>query len=279
MKHVRIVPVSVIIPTYNRAHFIIEAVQSVISQKEVQPQEIIVIDDGSTDNTAEVLEKFHSRITYVYQHHRGVSAARNRGVCLAKGEWVAFLDSDDLWHPQKLYYHWQFCEAHPHVFISQTDEIWLRKGQRLNPKKYHQKPQGLCFHRLLERCLISPSAVMIHTLVFDTVGLFDEFLPACEDYDLWLRIGYRYHLGLIKKLLIVKRGGHDDQLSICIPTLDRYRIYAIKKLLEKESLTQEQRGLAVETFKKKCKIYASGCEKRGRTEEARFYLLLSEGVR
>lgn len=270
------VPVSVIIPTYNRAYLLREALASVLAQKNVRPLEVIVIDDGSTDETFRVLEQFLSRITYFYQRHGGVSSARNRGVCISSGEWIAFLDSDDLWKPEKLSRHWDFVRAHPGILISQTEEIWIRKGQRVNPKKYHEKPEGFCFDRLLERCLISPSAVMIHRSLFDKVGLFDESMPACEDYDLWLRIGYRYPVGLLREPLVIKRGGHKDQLSSSVPALDRYRIKAIVKLLMKEPLSEEQRRQALDTLRKKCRIYAKGCEKRGRLEEARFYFSLPE---
>ncbi|SFM66919.1 glycosyltransferase [Thermodesulforhabdus norvegica] len=270
------IPVSVIIPAYNRARFLVEAIKSVLAQKFVRPLEIIVVDDGSTDETSRVVDSFIPQITYFYQEHSGVSSARNRGICISSGEWIAFLDSDDLWKPEKLFRHWAFILANPHLLISQTEEIWIRKGRRVNPRKYHKKPEGLCFERLLERCLISPSAVMIHRKLFDEVGLFDENLPACEDYDLWLRIGCRHPVGLLKEPLVIKRGGHEDQLSSSVPALDRYRIQAIVKLLIKEPLSKGQRQEALKMLEKKCRIYAAGCAKRGRTEEARFYLSLPE---
>ncbi len=271
------VPVSVVIPTYNRANLVKEAVESVLNQKRFQPLEIIVVDDGSDDDTEGVIRSIESELlVYFYQPNCGVSSARNKGICISQGEWIAFLDSDDLWLPDKLYYHWKFCISHPDFLISQTDEIWLRGNLWHNPKKYHKKPQGYCFEHLLERCLISPSAVMVHRSIFEKVGLFDENLPACEDYDLWLRIGYRYQIGLIDRKLIVKRGGRSDQLSSRIKALDKYRIEALRKLLTREPLNQTQIDQVIKVLKKKCEIYGKGCLKRGRREEAAYYFNLPD---
>jgi glycosyltransferase involved in cell wall biosynthesis len=259
--------VSVVIPTYNRSKLVLEAVQSVCAQQGV-PFEVIVVDDGSTDGTARELEAFGEPVRYIAQVHRGVAAARNRGIAEARGEWIGFLDSDDLWLPGKLAAQMGYLASNPDIRICQTEEIWLRDGKHVNPKRYHQKPEGFCFGSLLDRCMVSPSAVVIHRSVFGVAGLFDESLPACEDYDLWLRIGCRYPLGLIREPLVVKRGGHPDQLSATVPALDRYRIAALTKLLEKDPLTAEQRQLALEALKRKSAVYAQGCRRRGRTEEA-----------
>jgi glycosyltransferase involved in cell wall biosynthesis len=265
--------VSVVIPTYNRSELVREAVASVLAQTEAA-HEVIVVDDGSTDDTASVLECFGSAIRIILQPHRGVSAARNTGIRAAAGEWLAFLDSDDLWLPRKLRVQLDFLSNHRESRICQTEETWVRNGRKLNPKQYHKKPQGYCFPQLLERCLISPSAVIIHREVFAEVGFFDESLPVCEDYDLWLRIGYRYPIGLIEESLIMKRGGHADQLSISIPGFDRYRIQALVNLLQKERLSPSQQELALEALRQKCRIYGEGCRKRERLEETEFFLHL-----
>ncbi|MFP5213017.1 MAG: glycosyltransferase family 2 protein, partial [Acidobacteriota bacterium] len=191
-----------------------------------------------------------------------------------RGEWIALLDSDDLWLAGKLAAQMAYLSANPHIRICQTEETWLRNGSRLNPKKYHQKPEGYCFPLLLERCLLSPSAVMIHRGLFDEVGLFDESLPACEDYDLWLRIGCRHPIGLVREPLIVKRGGHSDQLSSSVPALDRYRIRALEKLLRSGVLSEEQREQAFDVLSLKCRVYGEGCGRRGRAEEAEAVLAL-----
>ncbi len=259
--------VSVIIPTFNRSAQVLEAVRSVLYQKRV-PAQVIVVDDGSTDGTAEALRTFGSRISVIQQARKGVSAARNRGVLKAEHPWIAFLDSDDLWLPDKLSAQLAYLTAHPEIRICQTEEIWLRNGKRLNPKKYHKKPEGDCFRYLLDRCLVSPSAVMMHRSLFDEAGGFDEDLMACEDYDLWLRIGLRHPIGLVQKALVVKRGGHQDQLSTCIPALDRFRIRALLKILRDPELRGERRQLALDALGRKARVYATGLRKRGRVEEA-----------
>jgi glycosyltransferase involved in cell wall biosynthesis len=256
--------ISVIVPTFNRARLLMEAVRSVLEQRDVPEEvEITVVDDGSTDNTEEVLSPVADRIRFVRQEHSGVSRARNVGISRSGGEWIAFLDSDDLWLPGKLSAQMEFFSAHPEVLLCQTEEIWVRNGRRINPRRYHGKPSGDCFPLLLERCLVSPSAVIMHRSLFDVVGLFDESLPACEDYDLWLRIGCRFALGLVEKALIVKRGGHEDQLSANVSSLDKYRIEAIVKLLRNAPLSPSQRKAAIEMLDIKSRIYSNGCRKRG----------------
>lgn len=259
--------ISIIIPTHNRRDFLAQAIATALAQKGVD-KEVIVVDDGSADGTAALLASFGTAVRAVFQPHRGVSAARNKGIRLAGGEWLAFLDSDDLWMEDKLLRQREFMARHPELKICQTEEIWIRNGRRHNPRRYHRKPQGDCFELLLERCLVSPSAVMVHRRLLAEVGGFDETLPACEDYDLWLRIGCRYPLGLLDQALVIKRGGHADQLSATVPALDRYRIRALSKLLRTEPLTDLQRASVMEVLRRKCKIYAEGCRKRGRLAEA-----------
>jgi GT2 family glycosyltransferase len=159
--------------------------------------------------------------------------------------------------------------------ICQTEEMWIRNGMRVNPKERHKKPSGMIFEPSLSLCLISPSAVMMKCSLFDEVGLFDEELPACEDYDLWLRVSCRYPVYLIDTPLIVKRGGHEDQLSRS-PGLDKYRIKAIIKIIKSHLLSKRQHRAAVRTLKEKCAIYASGCRKRGRVDEAEHYEALAK---
>lgn len=261
--------VSVIIPTFNRGWILKESIESVLAQTYTD-FELIVVDDGSTDNTHEVLQTFLGCITVIRQENAGVSAARNRGIRAASGRLVSFLDSDDLWLPRKLECQVAFFESTPEAMICQTEETWIRKGKRVNPKKRHHKESGIIFERSLLLCLVSPSAVMIRRTLFDAVGLFDESLPACEDYDLWLRIGYRYPVYLIDDPLIIKRGGHADQLSKAAG-LDRFRIKALIKLLESDGLSSSQAQAAVNVLREKCAIYANGCMKRGRMEEAADY--------
>ncbi len=269
--------VSVIIPTYNRGWILKEAIDSVLAQ-DFKDYELIVVDDGSSDNTSEVLDTYGQEIIVLRQANKGVSAARNRGIAEAGGQLVAFLDSDDRWLPRKLSRQVDFFILNPDAVINQTEEIWIRNGARVNPKDRHRKPAGMIFERSLGLCLVSPSAVMIRKSLFDVVGVFDEDLPACEDYDLWLRISCRYPVDLIDRPLIIKRGGHADQLSKAAG-LDRFRIQALRKIIGSERLTVSQYRAAVSTLQDKCAIYAGGCRKRGREAEAKTYEALAERCR
>ena len=221
--------VSVIIPAFNRSRMLCEAIDSVL-QQDYDNFELIVVDDGSTDGTPEALRSYQDGIIYIRQENKGVSVARNRGLEAASGDLIAFLDSDDLWLPGKLSCQVEFFNTHPDAMICQTEETWIRNHVRVNPKNRHKKASGMIYKRSLELCLVSPSAVMIKKPLFEIVGNFDEDLPACEDYDLWLRISCRFPVFLIDEPLIIKRGGHKDQLSKS-PGLDKFRIHAIKKML------------------------------------------------
>ena len=265
--------ISVIIPTYNRGWILKEAIDSVFRQA-FPDFELIVVDDGSTDNTKDILNAYDDKLNVIRQTNKGVSAARNRGIASASGRYVAFLDSDDLWLPEKLDRQIAFFNSNPDALICQTQEIWIRNGVRINPKKRHQKFSGNIFEQSLMLCLVSPSAVMIKLSLFEKVGLFDEKLPACEDYDLWLRISCRYPVFLIDTPLIMKRGGHADQLSKT-SGLDKFRIQALKKILESNLLSKEQYLTVVQALEKKCAVYSGGCIKRGRNEEASFYANLA----
>ena len=265
--------VSVIIPTYNRARILGEAIDSVLSQR-YNDFELIVVDDGSTDGTEELVASYLPRLTYLYQEHQGVSAARNRGIASARGEYLSFLDSDDLWIKDKLSSQIHFMESHPECLICYTDEIWIRKGVRVNPMKKHKKYSGMIFEQCLPLCIVSPSSVLIARTLLDAVGTFDESLEVCEDYDLWLRIAARYPIHFIETPLIVKRGGHEDQLSKKLNGQDRFRIKALTKLLTGDFISPRQRELAWRELAKKCEIYGKGCIKRGKKEEGEQVLAL-----
>ena len=258
--------VSVVIPTYNRGWIVRDAIDSVLGQTYAD-FELIVVDDGSTDRTPQILDAYGDRLKVIRQANQGVSAARNRGIGDCSGPLIALLDSDDIWLPEKLAVQVDFYKENPAALICQTEEIWIRNDLRVNPGKRHRKPSGMIFERSLDLCLVSPSAVMVRRELFEKVGLFDESLPACEDYDLWLRVGCRFPVHLIDKPLTIKRGGHEDQLSRQ-SSLDRYRIRSLVKLIEADRLTLPQRNAAVIALREKCAVYANGCLKRGRLAEA-----------
>ena len=307
--------VSVILPAFNRPESTLEAVDSVKAQT-YPAVELIVVDDGSTDGTHDALcKKTGFRYIRLARNPeqtpfpgplggelktggaRGVAAARNEGARAASGMFLAFLDSDDLWMPEKIEKQVRFFGAHPDLKIAQTEERWLRRGQRVNPRPVHKKKAGDLFTESLSRCMISPSAVMLERKFFDAFGGFDERFPVCEDYELWLRITAHHPVGLLDEPLTIKRGGGPDQLSRQ-HSLDYYRILAIDKwlgmaaplppertskeiplspdarneirgyALSKTHPPESRRADAIAELERKCAIYVSGCRKRNRTAEA-----------
>ena len=269
--------ITVILPTYNRLPMLKRAIGSVLKQT-YRNFEVIVVDDGSTDGTEGYLANFPKKgdryglntcplFVYIRQENRGVSAARNAGIKHAKGKLIALLDSDDEWLPKKLAGQIGFFQKNPEAMICQTEETWIRNGKRVNPMKKHKKHSGWIFKDCLPLCIVSPSAVMMRRELFDQVGNFDESLPACEDYDLWLRVAAKFPIYLIDEPLTIKYGGHADQLSRTVLSLDRYRIKSLEKILNSETLHKEQWNLGFDELKKKCRIYGNGCLKRGKEKE------------
>ncbi len=263
--------VSVVIPTFNRRTLVRAAVVSVCAQRHAE-WDAVVVDDGSTDRTAAALAReFGGRIRIVRTENRGVAAARNLGVAESRGDLIAFLDSDDLWLPDKLAAQIEFFARHPEADICQTEEIWMRNGVRVNPCAHHRKPSGDIFEPSLRLCLVSPSAVMLRRHLFERAGGFDESLPACEDYDLWLRIARSTPVWLVDQPLVIKRGGHADQLSRRFWGMDRFRVAALARLLAEGNLPPARRHATLAVLAEKCTILADGAARRGRLDEAERY--------
>lgn len=253
--------ISVVIPTFNRCATLSRAIESVLNQTLFEQIELIVIDDGSTDETEQLMKKF-PKVHYHQQAQHGVSHARNTGIRLAKGEWIAFLDSDDAFTPDKIEQQYLALQAEPDYLLCHTDEIWYRHGKRVNPMKKHKKYGGWIFQHCLPRCAISPSSVMMHRTLIESVGYFDEQLPACEDYDLWLRITARYPVLYLDKPLTVKYGGHEDQLSKKYWGMDRFRIIALDKFLTSKIACPHDENAAREMLREKIHIMLTGARKR-----------------
>ncbi len=265
-----IMDISVIIPSYNRAHLLARSIESVLSQK-LPPREIIVVDDGSSDGTRELMNSRFTQCQYIYQPNNGVSSARNRGITVASGEWLAFLDSDDEWLPNKLATQNATLEDNPGHLLCHTEEIWIRNGKRVNAMKKHRKSGGWIFRHCLPLCVISPSAAIIHRSLLEEVGAFDEALPVCEDYDLWLRICAQHPVAFVTEPQIIKYGGHKDQLSRQEWGMDRFRVRALEKIIASGRLTPNDLQAAMETLLAKADILANGAEKRGNTERREYY--------
>ena len=288
--------ISVVIPVHNRSRLLARALSSV-AQQSYPPREVLVVDDGSSDDPQAVQHLWHKaypnlplRWFRTHSHEAsqrqrvsaasggarkrqrvgedtmsrvsGVSYARNLGIREARGEWIALLDSDDKWLPHKLQLQVTHLQKKPQLQIVHGEEIWLRNGVRVNPRKIHRKSGGKIFFSCLPRCVLSPSAVLIKKSLFAQVGLFAEDLPVCEDYDLWLRITARYEVGFVEQAIVVKYGGHRDQLSRQYAAIDCYRALALSRLLPQLACPQ-QRAAVLAELQRKVAIVLRGCAKRG----------------
>lgn len=250
--------VSVIIPTFNRAHVLKRAIDSVYNQT-YKNIELIIVNDGSTDDTLQLLEQYEAKVFTT--KNQGVSAARNLGIKIATGQWIAFLDSDDQWLLDKIEKQINYSLINPHINIIHGDEIWIRNGKRVNPKNKHKKGGGDQFFACVKLCAISPSVVILKKEIFDDIGLFDENYPCCEDYDLWLRITSKMEVGYLDDFLINKYGGHEDQLSRKYKAMDYWRVKSLDNILKSDELSNEKYQLAKEELKIKANILLKGYEK------------------
>jgi glycosyltransferase involved in cell wall biosynthesis len=266
---------SVIIPTYNRAEVLPRAIDSVLLQEGIDRSqlEIIVVDDGSDDDTETVISQRYAETVYIKQSNHGVSAARNTGLHAAKGEWIALLDSDDEWLPGKLKAQFHALEQSK-LLVCHTEEIWIRNGVRVNQMKKHQKQGGEIFEHCLPLCAMSPSSIIIHSCVFEDIGEFDETLPACEDYDLWLRLAAKYSVSFVDEACIRKFGGHEDQLSRQYWGMDRFRVIALQKILDSNQstpiLSSDMRLSALNMLLEKLRILQIGARKHQNSELIRY---------
>ncbi len=256
--------ISVIIPAYNRVNTLARAIESVLNQTH-KVNEIIVVDDGSTDATSEVA-KMYSEVLLLRQKNMGVSSARNNGVMMASSEWIAFLDSDDTWHSEKLQEQSNFHQENKSCKVSYTDEVWIREGKKIAVPKKFQKPIAVTLENSLNYCNIAPSSVLIQKKFFEALGAFDERLEVCEDYDLWLRILQEEKIGFVDQPLINKYGGTDDQLSTKHWGMDRFRVRALEKHLD-----GEHDALFRQVLIEKYERLHAGALKHNRLEDAELY--------
>lgn len=262
--------ISVVIPAYNRAHTLARALDSILAQT-LRVQEIIVVDDGSGDGTEALIRQRYPRVRYLSRPNGGVSRARNLGIAAAQMDWIALLDSDDAWLPTKLEAQLAALKKHPEIRLCHTEEIWIRNGRRVNQMDKHAKSGGRIFRACLPRCVISPSSAILHRSLFDEFGTFDEELPACEDYDLWLRVCATEPVAYIATPQIEKYGGHSDQLSRQHWGMDRFRIHALEKIIGSGRLEAGDRAAACAVLSEKAGILAAGARKRNNLERAAYY--------
>lgn len=262
--------VSVIIPTFNRVEYLPDALDSVYSQTH-PVSEVIVVDDGSTDHTVEKLSPSYPSVQFLRQENQGVSSARNLGIAKASHPWIALLDSDDRWTPQKLERQVTHLSQNPSLRAVHTGEKWIRDGKEINiPASLDKSKEGL-WERSLEKCIICPSSVLLHQSVFEKTGTFDPSLAICEDYDFWLRLLLTHEIGLIEEPLVHKYGGHPDQLSMSTWGLDRFRVQSLEKISTFKNITPRHRAQIYETIIRKTDLLIQGFKKHGKYEEAQRY--------
>ena len=254
--------ISVVIPTLNRINTLQRALDSVINQT-YKPAEIIVVDNGSSDGTLKFLREQYPKIITLTENKIGVSSARNKGIKKSINQWIALLDSDDAWHPRKLEIQTSMLDSALKEYnLIHTDEVWFRNNKHINQMKKHKKQGGYIFERCLSLCCISPSSVLFKKNILDKVGLFDESLPVCEDYDMWLKICSSEEVLFAQDKLTYKYGGHKDQLSKSYWGMDRFRIKSIENIIKNFDLTYNQKKQAKKELIKKLKIIINGAFKR-----------------
>lgn len=237
-----------------------------------QVNEVLVVDDGSSSSPD--LSDFYGHLEIHClrsDKNLGVSAARNWGIQQARCEWIALLDSDDEWEPNKLEKQIQYIDQNPELLAVHTLEKWIRRGNEVIPPAYLDKSNHRLWERSLKNCLICPSSVLLHRSVFKSVGWFDESLPVCEDYDFWLRLLLEHPIGLTEEKLVRKHGGHSDQLSTTPWGMDRFRIKALEKILKRPDLSDQQCQQALGVIIQKCSVLEQGSIKREKYQAAQKY--------
>ena len=267
-----IINVSVIIPTYNRVKFLPACINSVLKQS-IPVEEIILVDNNSSDGTVNYIRDKFKMVRVLIERNKGVSFARNLGILNSKNNWVAFLDSDDEWMPDKIQKQIELIKRLNYkVNFIHTNEKWVRNNIILNQKKKHAKKGGYIFQDCLDICKISPSSTLIKKSLFDQYGLFNTKFKVCEDYELWLRFTSKIEIGYINEVLIKKNGGHNDQLSKKYWGIDRYRIKALEKLIVTNNLTIEYKVMAVKKLIEKINILILGAINRKNKRILKMYI-------
>lgn len=264
--------ISVIITTCNRPHWLQRALNSVRSQTTL-PHEIIVINDGA-DHATRCYLNAQTDITIKHGQQRGISAARNLGLHIASGDWVAFLDDDDAWQPHKLKQQIIAIKQHPYHLWCHTGEAWYRGNRRVKQPRYLKSGGGWIYNRCLTRCAVSPSSVMIDRAWLTDIGGFDERLPACEDYALWLRLSQRQPIVYIDAPLTLKYADHGPQLSRQYRAMDAWRVFALLHMLWHEALSEAEWRDTRMMLKQKLHLLKKGAQKYKRNHYVQTYQIL-----
>jgi len=251
---------SVIIPVYNRTATLKTAIESVLCQT-FKDYEIIIVDDGSDQSVAKAIRPYRPMVRYLrLEENRGVSFARNLGIKKSRGEYIAFLDSDDIWLPDKLELQHEAIKRSG-LKVCHTNEFWFRKDRFVNQGKKHVRYGGWIFDKVLDFCRISPSSVVIHRWVFAETGLFDENMRVCEDYDLWLRLCALFEVSYLDQKLIIKRAVTNDQLSDNIKHIEYIRAVSLARFIKCKKIDSSDKLAAVRELSRKADIIKGGIKK------------------
>ena len=210
-------------------------------------------------------------VRLIVQQNQGVSAARNLGISESRHPWIAFLDSDDLWEPEKLTIQMEALATSPDTLIVHCRELWLRSGRTISQTGQRHRRAGWLFADAVRKCIIGPSTVLLHRSVLNDVGGFRHDLQIAEDYELWLRVTARYPVAYCDRELVIKRAGHGNQLSERYGHIERFRVEALAPLVEADHWQEPERSIARQELARKCVIHAAGARKRGHDVEAARY--------
>lgn len=273
--------ISAVIPVYNRGDLVSRAVTSVLKQDLPSgwALELLVVDDGSTDDTPQVLEAMrhhaveHTMKILTRRHGGTPGSARNHGVAHAAGELLAFLDSDDQWLPKKLLHQIPLHESGS--AFSHTRERWIRHGREVSQsgKRFSRyRRSGDLLEDALVKCIIGPSTVMMSRTLWETTGGFRADLEIAEDYEYWLRLVTVTPVLYVDVPLTVKYAGHGDQLSEKYGMIEPFRIQGLLDLVRDQWFLRNRdeaaQALAERELARKALIHARGARKRGKHQEA-----------
>jgi glycosyltransferase involved in cell wall biosynthesis len=254
--------VDIVIPAFNRPQLLEEAIASIRAQSFCNWR-LFIVDDATPTALPETLKHNDARITLLrLQKNHGPAYARNYGAERGSAPLIAFLDSDDLWHPEKLSKALQAFERDPTLQWWHSNELWLRDGKPAKQKAIHQKQGGQFFERALERCLISPSAVVLRRSFFSAEKGFAPAFRLCEDYELWLRLLLLSPVGYSEEPLTIKRAGDWPQLSSA-RELDRYRVLAMHRVwrLKGRWMPANWQSALLKECEKRCELLLQGARK------------------
>lgn len=295
VRPAKFIPVAAIIPVANRPGLLGEAIQSICAGQ-TKPTELIVVlnatDDPLTDSdsagplldsqqSTRTADRQAAETSFARHADSGIQfrvieceiagpgPARNAGVATTQQPWLAFLDSDDLWAPEKLNRQWSYLTQRPHLNAIHTAEVWIKDGRTLSQPAHLRPHTGRFLRASLAHCLISCSSLLIRREVFAELGEFDPDFRVCEDFELWLRYLTRYPIGLLPEALTIKRAGDWPQESRRFHSLDAYRIRAILKLIRMDGhrLSSDEFEAARSACEKKIGILQQGAARRDTIEK------------